>query len=106
MNEIIFTPSFNDNKSLFFYKTNLLEKDDLDSMAPICYPLVLDDKDLSNKIIKWFESRNIFLGIYNFDVNRNMFDPSYKKSIPLPLYQGIDISLYEEFLLDFPQLDK
>ena len=82
----------------------ILEKDDLSKMAPICYPYISENISLLNQIKLWLTKHNIFVEIYNFDVNRNMFNSNYKKCIPLPLYDGIDINIYKKLFVDFPEI--
>ena len=82
----------------------ILDKDDVSKMAPICYPYISENISLLNQIKLWLTKYNIFVDIYNFDVNRNMFNSNYKKCIPLPLYDGIDINIYKKLFIDFPEI--
>ena len=40
--------------------------------------------------------KNISTGIYNFDVNRNLFNPLYKKCIWVPVHQGLSTKKMSE----------
>lgn len=83
-------------------KEFILDKDVIEEMAPLCFPYISEDIELLNEIKIWLEKNNIFVNIYNFDVNRNMLNPSYKRCIPLPLYKGIDLEIYKNFFKKFP----
>jgi len=100
--------TFNDMNAKFLLLLNafknkefILENDDINQMAPICYPFLSEDINLLNRIVKWLRKYNIYVDIYNFDINRNIFNPNYKKCVPLPLYKGIDIKVYKDFIFEF-----
>lgn len=72
-----------DNSHDYFYG---LERD---GVVPYVVPLFDDEKKLKI-IIERLKQINFITGIYNFDVNRNLLDPSFKKCIWIPIHQGIN----------------
>lgn len=70
-------------------------------MAPLCFPLLSEDMKFLESVDLWLRDRNIFVGIYHFDVNRCMFEPNYRKCVPLPLYASLPASFYIDFCNDF-----
>lgn len=79
----------------------MLPSDQVDTMAPLCYPVISDDPAFLATVDQWLRQRNIFTGVYHFDVNRCMFDPNYQECVPLPLYASLPDGLYEEFCRRF-----
>ncbi|MBI3601357.1 MAG: DegT/DnrJ/EryC1/StrS aminotransferase family protein [Candidatus Omnitrophica bacterium] len=79
----------------------MLPGDEEATMAPLCFPILSDDEGFLNSVDQWLKQRNIFTGIYHFDVNRCMFNPDYKKCVPVPLYASLSDGLYEDFIRDF-----
>jgi hypothetical protein len=60
---------------------------------PYVVPLFAAD-NLLNSIATKLTENKIWTGIYNFDVNRNIFNPDFKKCVLLPVHQGLsDIEL-------------
>lgn len=86
-------------------KSFLLDGDSVDEMAPLCYPFLCEDDVVLNKVDNWLKQAGIYTGIYNFDVNRNMFNPDFKKCVPIPIYDSIDRSLLESFVREFKEIN-
>lgn len=84
-------------------KSFLLDGDNLDEMAPLCYPVLNEDESILEKVNNWLKELGIYTGIYHFDVNRNMFKPNYMKCVPIPLYASIDTNLLKSFVGRFKE---
>jgi len=82
-------------------KSFLLDGDSLNDMAPLCYPFLSEDESILFKVDNWLKEAGIYTGIYHFDINRNMFNPNFKKCVPIPIYASIDKSLLESFVMKF-----
>jgi hypothetical protein len=82
-------------------KSFLLDGDNPDDMAPLCYPFLSEDELILNKVDDWLKGVGIYTGTYHFDVERNMFNPDFKKCVPIPIYASIDRSLLESFVREF-----
>lgn len=82
-------------------KQFLLRGDNPNKMAPLCYPFFSEDESILKKVNSWLKTAAIYTGIYNFDINRNMFKPNFKKCVPIPIYASIDKSLLESFVRKF-----
>ena len=83
-------------KSNFNYiKENInpkLYNDDLEAdsdVVPFAVPIFADEK-LLEKIKNHLNQDNILADILHFDVNRNIFNPNYKKCIALPCHHLLD----------------
>jgi len=61
-----------------------LERDIIPFVVPICAPeRILAKADLALREI------GVSLGIYHFDMNRNVFEPSFAKTLLLPIHPGV-----------------
>ena len=95
------------NKNFLFLLNNaahrpfMISGDEDATMAPLCFPVISDDEKLLNQIKVWLKQRNIYTGIYHFDINRCMFEPNYKKCVPIPLYASLPEQLYVDFVQEF-----
>jgi hypothetical protein len=85
-------------------KSFLLDGDEFDEMAPLCYPFLSEDESVLFKVDSWLKETGIYTGIYHFDINRNMFNPNFKKCVPIPIYASIDKSLLESFVRKFSEV--
>ena len=74
----------------------ILQKDDLSSMGPLCFPYISDDDEKMTFINNFLKTLGIHTGFYNFDLNRNMFSTNYTKCIPIPLYTSINEAIFEK----------
>jgi len=66
-------------------------------ILPYRVPFFADENVLDN-IANALKKENVFTAVYNFDVNRNVFDPVFKKCVLLPVHQGIDAERLEKIL--------
>ena len=82
-------------------KQFMLQGDEEATMAPICFPIVSEDQEFLKQISQWFKERNIIVPILHFDINRCMFEPDYKKCVPVPLYASLPERLYTDFVREF-----
>jgi hypothetical protein len=81
-----------------------LDGDSVDEMAPLCYPFLCEDDVVLKSVDNWLKQAGIYTGIYHFDINRNMFNPVFKKCVPIPIYDSIDRSLLESFVREFKEI--
>ncbi|MFA5059070.1 MAG: DegT/DnrJ/EryC1/StrS family aminotransferase [Candidatus Omnitrophota bacterium] len=79
----------------------ILPLDEEETMAPMCFPILSSDEVFLKEVQRWLSARNIFTGIYHFDVNRNMFEPDYRKCVPVPLYASLPDHIFDDFIRDF-----
>ena len=47
-------------------------------------------EDNLKMMVKKLREKNIFTGIYHFDVNRNILDPNFQKCMWIPVHQGLN----------------
>lgn len=79
----------------------LLPGDEVERLAPICFPVLSDDDRFLQRVDEWLRSQGIFTGIYHFDINRNMLGPCYKKCVPVPLQASLPEGVLENFAKQF-----
>ena len=79
----------------YFKETEFFSDLERDGVCPYVVPLITDEKKLK-KMTNSLLEKNVYTGIYHFDVNRNLFNPYYKKCIWVPVHQGLDTGKMEE----------
>jgi len=71
-----------------------LEKDGVTPyFIPIRYP-----EYKSEKLIEELSKNNISVGIYNFDINRNLLSPNFVKCVCLPCHSGMSDQKFNEMV--------
>jgi len=83
------------------HRSFMLSGDEEASMAPLCFPIISEDLEFLKKISLWLKARHIFIPIFHFDINRCMFEPDYRKCVPIPLYASLPEGLYADFVREF-----
>jgi hypothetical protein len=82
-------------------RTFMLEGDEPQTMAPLCFPFIHPDRAVLEKADAWLKARGVMTGIYHFDVQRNMFQPEYRPCLPVPLYASMDEEVIKSFIKTF-----
>ncbi len=73
----------------YFKNTDFFYGLEEEGVNPYILPLITDENRLL-EIKKVLLQKKISTGIYHFDINRNLFNPIYKKCIWVPVHQGLD----------------
>jgi dTDP-4-amino-4,6-dideoxygalactose transaminase len=59
-----------------------------EGISPYMFPLFFEEK-ICKRIVTLLNENGIESNIYNFDINRNILNPDFKKCVALPCHQGI-----------------
>ena len=79
----------------YFKNTDFLSGLEEKGVYPYVVPIITDENRLI-QIKRALLHKNIFTGIYHFDINRNLFNPFFKKCIWMPVHQGLDPEKMQE----------
>lgn len=82
------------NISLKFIK----KYDDISELAPMCFPYISEDNEKLERICKYLKTCGFKIGIYNFDINRNLFEPNFNKCVLIPLHSRMKLEMLEKLI--------
>jgi len=68
------------------------------------FPLLNEDELILKLVDVWLQERGVFTGIYHFDINRNMFNPCYRKCVPIPLNSSIEMELLKSLVKFYSEI--
>nr|NQU89516.1 DegT/DnrJ/EryC1/StrS aminotransferase family protein [Bacteroidota bacterium] len=79
----------------YFKNTEYFNGLEKKGVSPYVVPLIAKEAIL-HKMRDALIRKNVYTDIYNFDINRNLFNPLYKKCIWIPVHQGLNIEKMTE----------
>jgi hypothetical protein len=62
-------------------------------VIPVFLPL-----EMSERVVQKLIELEIESGIYNFDINRNILNPEYKKCIAIPCHQDVSVEQFDKMI--------
>ena len=79
----------------YFKNTDYFSSLEREGICPYIAPLITSEERL-NRISEALLKKSINTGIYHFDINRNIFNPVFKKCLWVPIHQGLSTEKMSE----------